>query len=208
MIDHVVRQATMLGWFSAAATANSTACAAIREKDDTYEFEPQTTRTDLQEAIARLGEGVSLTMASQITESIFKLLPANSVYLPTNSSGGRIPIVESLEHVDTYLVQSSRACIVRNEGFVLVWSDQVGKIIEIGQDVQREFLSIVRQIDCMYTCRSLTQFRYLARNSHDQSPPLDFREAHGVVQHILRHKLQPTQTRLYPELAVLSVVAI
>ena len=151
MIDHVVRQATMLGWFSAAATANSTACAAVREKDDTYEFEPQNVRPDVQEAIARLGEGVALTMASQITESIFKLLTANSIYLPTNSSGGRIPIVKSLEHVDAYLVQSSRACIVRNEGFVLVWSDQVDKIIEIGQDVQREFLSVVRQMECIYT---------------------------------------------------------
>jgi hypothetical protein len=149
MARYITRQATTLGWFEDPIEERfpnifAATCVAIRQDNGRYVFEPPNINPALASAIARLDDKIVFTMSSEITTSMLKTLTPEQHYLTIPHAGFRIPIVSSFEDVRSELALASCACIVRKESLVLVWSDDVGRIVQTGSDVEKHLLTLVR----------------------------------------------------------------
>lgn len=125
------------------APSASPVCVAFKTWEEEYVFEPSEVSPALVKAIRRLDEVVILAMSSEITKSLIESTSPEQKSLTIEHTGARIPIVSALEDVSSYLVHSSRACIVRQELLVLLWSDDATAIIEVGNDVEKQLLGLV-----------------------------------------------------------------
>lgn len=151
MARYITRQASNLGWFEQPTEVPfpnifTAICVALKQDNGRYVFEPPNVAPALASAIARLDEKVVFTMSSEITASIFKTLKPEQHYLTIPNAGMRLPIVPSFDDINPGLVSASCACFVRNENLVLVWADDVGNVIQIGVDVEKRFLTLVRTV--------------------------------------------------------------
>lgn len=148
MAQNVARHADSAGWFcspnsNTAPQGHSLVCVAFRTWEDEIILEPRQVDPRLVEAIERLEEVVVLSMSSEITSCLIESISPQQKSLIVERTGARIPIVSTLQDVSSYLVHSSRACIIRQERLVLLWSDDGTAIIEIGNDVEKQLLGLV-----------------------------------------------------------------
>jgi len=148
MARYITRQATALGWFEDPCEERfpnifAAMCVAIQQDNRRYVFEPPNINPALASAITRLGDKIVFTMSSEITTSVLKTLKPDQHYLTIPHASFRLPIVSSFEDVDPGLVSASCACIVKRESLVLVWSDDVGQIVQTGSDVEKHLLTLV-----------------------------------------------------------------
>jgi hypothetical protein len=150
MARYVLRQATRLGWVRSSEKRSSeipsSTCVALQTTQGDYVFEPPNTNSLLTSAIRRLNDKIAFTMASEITASVIRNIPPQQKYLPIEQAGIRIPIISSLEDVGPSLVFGSRCCILLKEKLVLVWSDDVGAIVQTGTEIEQHLLSSVSTI--------------------------------------------------------------
>jgi hypothetical protein len=100
----------------------------------------------LAKSILDLDEFVVLTMSSQITAGIIGLINPQQKSLIVEQNGHRLPILTSLGDVTSAISYSSRACIIRKEKLILVWSDSPDTMIDVGQDVEKQLLNLVSVI--------------------------------------------------------------
>jgi len=94
-------------------------------------------------AISRLNEAAVISMASKITTDMFDVIGPQQRCLITESTGERIPILQSLDGIQPTLVHSSRACVVMDPRVVLVWSNDPNAIVNIAADVEMALLDLV-----------------------------------------------------------------
>lgn len=119
---------------------------AVREFssiDIDYVLEPANVDLQVYEAILRLRDTAVLAIVSEVTDLAFDLVKPGQRYLLINSSGARIPIVESLNDVNVHLTSAARACLIRQQNVMLVWSEDVFSLVNIGQEVQEDLMGLV-----------------------------------------------------------------
>lgn len=147
MAKYISQRAILLRWFEApdekSFTHGSPTCVAVKAADAEHVFEPADVNPALANAVRRLDECVVLAMSSQITASVIALLTPQQKSLTVDETGARLPIVASLEDVGSVLVHATRACIVRKERIVLIWSDDLGAIMTVGNAVEKQLLGLV-----------------------------------------------------------------
>lgn len=103
-------------------------------------------------AVQDLGEAAVLTMSSNITAGIMELINPFQKSLTVEQTGHRIPIVASLSDVTPEMAIYGRACILRNEQLILVWSTSSETIMDVGSDVEMQLYTLVRTMrtfDCL-----------------------------------------------------------
>lgn len=134
-------------------------CVAVREfssLDIDYVLEPANVDLQVYEAILRLRDTAVLSIVSEVTDLAFDLVKPGQRYLQVNSSGARIPIVESLDDVNVHLTSAARACLVRQQNVMLVWSEDVFSLVNIGQEVQEDLMGLVSTVLCLCAIKLLT----------------------------------------------------
>ena len=94
-------------------------------------------------AVQDLGEAAVLTMSSNITAGIMEMINPFQKSL-IEQTGHRIPIVASLSDVTPEMGNYGRACILRNEQLILVWSTSSETIMDVGSDVELQLYTLVR----------------------------------------------------------------
>jgi hypothetical protein len=95
-------------------------------------------------AVQDLGEAAVLTMSSNITAGIMELINPFQKSLTIEQTGHRIPIIASLSNVTPEMGTYGRACILRNEQLILVWSTSSETIMDVGSDVEMQLYTLVR----------------------------------------------------------------
>lgn len=147
MAKHFGRRADIAAWFLQPETSStytdSSVCVALKIGAGEYVLEPSAINPALRRAISRLGEIAVLSMASEITNSVIESILPEQKSVNIEHTGARIPVVSTLDDVSSYLVHSSRACIVRQDRLVLVWSDDTIAINKISNDVEKQLLGLV-----------------------------------------------------------------
>lgn len=143
MARYLARRATLLGWFDEGEVDNglrtwSSTCIAVRLPDDEYSFFPYNVNPALGDAITRLGETATVAMSSRFTSTLIDSIVPGQKSLIVESTSARIPIVYSLNDVNSELVHFARACIIVQEKVVLVWSHDAGAILNVAFDVERQ----------------------------------------------------------------------
>ncbi|PMD21641.1 hypothetical protein NA56DRAFT_625597 [Hyaloscypha hepaticicola] len=83
-------------------------------------------------------------MSSNITAGIMELINPFQKSLTIEQTGHRIPIVASLSDVTPEMAIYGRACILRNEQLILVWSTSSETIMDVGSDVEMQLYTLVR----------------------------------------------------------------
>lgn len=157
MSQAISQRATLLRWFDApdvkfAAQGHSPTCVAIKGTESEYIFEPANVHPALSKSILALDESAVLTMSSQITSGVIGMLNPQQKSLVVDQNGHRLPILPSLDEVTSAISYSARACIVRKEQLVLVWSDSPETILDVSHDVEKQLLNIVSVIHACYSC--------------------------------------------------------
>jgi hypothetical protein len=148
MARYITRKATALGWFEDPCEERfpnifAAMCVAIQQDNGRYVFEPPNINPALASAITRLNDKIVFTMSSEVTASVLKTLKPDQRYLTIPHASFRLPIVSSFEDVEPGLVSASCACIVKKESLILVWSDDVGQILQTGSDVEKHLMTLV-----------------------------------------------------------------
>lgn len=140
---YIARRATLLGWFDAPDADSDTTCFALKQPDGNYAYEPCIISSDLGAAIAILGENAIISMASEVTMAVVNTIEPGQVTLVVESTGARVPVVQSLSDVKRTLTQFSSSCIVLKEKCVLIWSHDPRTIINVAHNVEKQMLGYV-----------------------------------------------------------------
>ncbi|KAL2838983.1 glycosyl transferase family group 2-domain-containing protein [Aspergillus pseudoustus] len=139
------RRATLLGWFdetpldSQDPNAWSSTCVAVKlTSENTYTFSPPTVSPSLSSAVCRLDENAVVSISSRITASVIDSIALGQKSFVVEYTGTRIPIIPSLDHVESGLSHFSRACIVLKERVILVWCHEPSTILDVAFDVEMQ----------------------------------------------------------------------
>jgi hypothetical protein len=145
MSKYLGRRATLLGWFDEAKSdpqapnpAWSSTCIAIKLPDNSYTFSPTSVSPALTDAVHRLNENAVVSISSRITASVLDSLAPEQKSFVVEYTGTRIPILASLDEVQSGISHFSRACIVRRERVLLVWCHEPSTILDVVFDVEMQ----------------------------------------------------------------------
>ena len=111
--------------------------------DGLYTYAPDDPSPDLVAAVTRLDEKAVVSMASEVTNSIFDAIDPEQTCMVVESTGARVPIVASLAHVEKQLAHAASACIVVQERCVLVWSNEPKTVVNAAHNVEKQMLAFV-----------------------------------------------------------------
>jgi hypothetical protein len=144
----LARRATLLGWFDedvaeSISSGMTTATVAIRGPQGNYTFTPDDPAPALALAVARLGEEAVMSMVSEVTRAIIDSVAPDRRSLILETTGARIPIVQSLADVHYSLAHSATACLVLQQRCVLIWSNDPATIMLVAQAVEKQLLVMV-----------------------------------------------------------------
>jgi hypothetical protein len=118
----------------------------LRCARDVYVHRPRNICANLLQAVQKLGVEVAFTMSTDTTNMIFSTLSEEASYI-TLQDGSQYQIVQSMADISNGLAGRVKrfqyTCLVRKEGVVLVWNDDVGVIMDHAQEVERNLLSLV-----------------------------------------------------------------
>jgi hypothetical protein len=148
---NLARRAGLRRWFDESygesfVQGYSPGCIALKTEDSEHLFEPTNVNPTLADAIRVLDEIAVLTMSSNITAGIMELINPFQKSLSTQQAGNRLPILTSLSDVTPDLGHYSKACIIRNEKLILIWSDSSETIMSVGNDIEAELYNFVSVI--------------------------------------------------------------
>lgn len=142
----IARRATLLGWFDAPTGDAITTCSAVKTDEGKYIYGPDEPCAELVAAIARLDEDAIICMASEVTDTALDALKPGQLSLVVESTGARIPIMESLAQVQQSLAFAASACIIKKERCVLIWSNEPKTVVNVAHNVEKQMLAYVSRI--------------------------------------------------------------
>ncbi|KAL3441664.1 glycosyl transferase family group 2-domain-containing protein [Aspergillus insuetus] len=145
MSKYLGRRATLLGWFDETQSdsqvpnpAWSSTCIAVKLPDNSYTFSPTTVFPALSKAVHRLNENAVVSISSRITASVLDSIAPGQKSFVVEYTGTRIPILASLDEVQSGISHFSRACIVLRERVLLVWCHEPSAILDVAFDVEMQ----------------------------------------------------------------------
>lgn len=143
-----MRRANLKRWFDAPDGQNiaqgySRTCIALKAGNSGYIFEPTNVNPTLVDAVLELDEVAVMTMSSHITSGVLELINPYQKSLTTEQKGHRLPIVTSLSDVTSDMAHFSRACIIKKEQLILIWSDSPDTLMDVGSDIEMQLFNLV-----------------------------------------------------------------
>ncbi|KAH7318590.1 putative glycosyltransferase family 2 protein [Stachybotrys elegans] len=143
MINYLYRKAVASGWISAKATTEDQLGVLLRRHRGHYVTAPEPVHHDLLGAVIRLNAIVCLTMQPDMLEGILRSLAPGQTELRFKD-GSQLQIIDSLSIAHPTSVKKFQyACICRQERLVLVWQDDLQKIIPQASSIEEKLFSLV-----------------------------------------------------------------
>ena len=131
MIKYLSSKISSNQWIGNASTGRPHG-VLLRRSRGQYITEPPVVHPVLLQAITKLNVEVAFTMSTETTEVILSILKPeeNGIML---ADGSQLQIVDSLAEIARYgsgaVKKFQYAALVREEGFLLVWHDDLDKIL-------------------------------------------------------------------------------
>jgi len=115
----------------------------LRKSRGVYACAPEAISPVLLAAVRKLNVEVAFTMRTETTKVILSTLePHQSEVLLTN--GSQLQVVDSLAEIASSSIKKFQyACLVRQEGMMLVWHDDLQQILPHARALEEKLLSLV-----------------------------------------------------------------
>jgi hypothetical protein len=118
----------------------------IRRSRGLYIHEPEHIHPDLLAAVLKIDVQVAFTMATETTKVIFNSLQPQQTELVL-PDGSHLQILNSLVDVartaDSAIKKFQYAALLRQEQVILIWHDDLDRIIQHANDVSVKMLALV-----------------------------------------------------------------
>ncbi|KAI1942545.1 hypothetical protein LOZ66_000948 [Ophidiomyces ophidiicola] len=118
----------------------------LRKSRGTYMSEPENVHPLLLAAVQKINVSVAFTMSTETTRIIFSLIHPQQTELVL-PSGFQLQVIESLEEIALSPPSSVKkfqyVALVRREQLLLVWHDELSKILMHAEDVEGKLLSFI-----------------------------------------------------------------
>ncbi len=118
----------------------------LRQSRGQYVSQPLEVHPDLLAAVQKINVEVAFTMCTETTDVIFQSLKPGQSELILHD-GSQYQIVEQLGDISRGASSQIRkfqyACLVKREKLVLIWHDDIQKILSHAQDVEKKCLALV-----------------------------------------------------------------
>lgn len=124
----------------------------LRQARGMYVTQPAQLDASLVESVQRLNPAVAFTMSTDITNLIFSILSPTQTEIVLPQDGSQYQILESFDEManatSNQIKKFQYACFVRREGVLLLWHDDVERILVHAAEVERKLLTVVSQNSC------------------------------------------------------------
>lgn len=131
----------------------------LRQSRGVYITQPPLLNPELVAAVQKINVEVAFTMSTETTDMIFAGIDENQTQLVL-ADGAQWQIVDSLVDINRGASNSIKkfqyACLVRKEKIVLVWHDDIQKILNHAQEVETRLLGLVSTAQYLQFIRYLT----------------------------------------------------
>jgi hypothetical protein len=119
----------------------------LRQSRGAYVSQPVGLAPELLAAVQKLNVEVAFTMSTEITDLIFSLLAPGQTELVLGLGGSQYQILDSLEEIakstSSKVKRFQYACFVQREKVLLLWHDDVERILVHAAEVERTLLTVV-----------------------------------------------------------------
>jgi hypothetical protein len=145
MIKYLSSKISSNQWIGNASTGRPHG-VLLRRSRGQYITEPPVVHPVLLQAITKLNVEVAFTMSTETTEVILSILKPeeNGIML---ADGSQLQIVDSLAEIARYgsgaVKKFQYAALVREEGFLLVWHDDLDKILGQASSIEEKLLGLI-----------------------------------------------------------------
>lgn len=119
---------------------------AYQSAPNFYILEPATLEVSFQKAVAALGSNIVMTMSSETTAAVFKLLHEEDLQTQIRATRNCLPIIESLEDLaipGTSDQTGDFACLVKQDHVVLISTDDVSQLVSYAAEVEQKLWNMV-----------------------------------------------------------------
>lgn len=145
MVDHLANQISVRGWIppNINAEASRGFGVLLRRSRGHYVYLPDNIRLLLLEAVQRLNVGVAITIKPHMLEGIIAGLQYGQRELRMKD-GSQLQIIDSLASITISSVKKFQfGCLLRKEGMLLVWQDNLQQILSHAQKMEDKLLAYV-----------------------------------------------------------------
>jgi len=118
----------------------------LRRSRGMYVTYPNVIDRTLEEAVAKLNVEVAITMSTETTQVILSLLQPDQtdIMLP---DGAQLQVIDSLQDIvragATLVKKFQYGALIRDEQILLVWHDEIEKILLQAGNVEEKLLGLV-----------------------------------------------------------------
>ncbi|KAF2730709.1 hypothetical protein EJ04DRAFT_34083 [Polyplosphaeria fusca] len=145
IIKHLHGKACSMHWMLSGPVPRGTCMGVlIRKTQGTYFSEPNPVDSELLDAVTRINSEVALTMATEGTNAVFDVIDPGETEVHFQN-GSQIQIYESMAEIATSsnIRKFQYAALVRQERVVLIWHDDLGRILSHAMEVESKMLALV-----------------------------------------------------------------
>jgi hypothetical protein len=136
----------------------------LRKTRNVYICEPEEIHPQLLAAVQKINVEVAFTMSTETTEVIFSLLQPHQeeLILP---NGSHLQVIESIAEIATspssIVKKFQYASLIREEQMLLVWHDELDKILSHAADLEGRLLALVWGSSSLIFPTNISGFRSL-----------------------------------------------
>lgn len=123
----------------------------LRQSRGSYVCQPPIVSPALLGAVSKLNVEVAFTMSTEITNLIFSILAPEQTELVLQDGSSQYQVLDSLEEManstSSKVKRFQYTAFVRREKVLLLWHDDVERILTHAADVERKLLTVVCKVD-------------------------------------------------------------
>lgn len=128
----------------------------LRQTRGSYVTQPSVLSPVLIAAVQKLNVEVAFTMSTEITNVIFSILAPDQTELVLQDGSSQYQVLDSLEEIATSSISKVKrfqyTAFVRREKVLLLWHDDVERILTHAAEVERKLLTVVRTTRVKSAC--------------------------------------------------------
>ncbi|KAF2864818.1 glycosyl transferase family group 2-domain-containing protein [Massariosphaeria phaeospora] len=145
IIKHLYGKAVSMQWMIAGPVPPGTCTGIlIRKTQGEFACEPEPVDRELLDAVKQVNPGVAMTIVTEGTNAVFDVIdPGETELLFQN--GSQIQIFESMVEIasSSAIRKFQYAALLRRERVLLVWHDDLGRILSHAMEVESRLLALI-----------------------------------------------------------------
>ncbi|KAF2430582.1 hypothetical protein EJ08DRAFT_238409 [Tothia fuscella] len=142
MVRYMYSRIAVFRWIEQPGFENWTGVLLRRSRGE-YTTAPETVQPMLLAAVCNLNVEIAFTMRTETTNVILSILEDHQTDMIL-TDGSQLQIVDSLKEVATTTIKKFQyACLVRQEGLLLVWHDDLQQILPHAQLLEEKLVSMI-----------------------------------------------------------------